>query len=123
MAGAHGGTLTEMVRPNAADRQAQAAIAATLGGAGFALPGTLLERRIRCGKPGCRCAADDAAGLHGPYYQWTRKVNGKTVTRLLSAAQMERYRDWFANARRIRELTGELEALSLEIAASTEDWG
>jgi hypothetical protein len=36
---------------------------------------------------------------------------------------MERYRDWFANARRIRELTGELEALSLEIAASTEDWG
>ncbi len=45
------------------------------------------------------------------------------MTRLLSAAQMERYRDWFANARRIRDLTGELEALSLEIAASTEDWG
>jgi hypothetical protein len=111
-----------MVRPNAADRQAQAAIAATLGGAGFALPGTLVERRIRCGKPGCRCSTDPSA-LHGPYYQWTRKVNGKTVTRLLSAAQMARYRGWFENARRIRELTGELEALSLEIAASTEDWG
>ncbi len=111
-----------MARPNAADRRAQAAIAAALGGAGFALPGTLVERRIRCGKPGCRCA-DDATGLHGPYYQWTRKVNGKTVTRLLSAGQMERYRDWFANARRIRELTGELEALSLEIAASTAGWG
>jgi len=122
MAGAHGGTLTEMVRPNAADRQAQAAIAAALGGAGFALPGSLAERRIRCGKPGCRCATDPTQ-LHGPYFSWTRKVNGRTVTRLLSAAQMERYRDWFANARRIRDLAGELEALSLEIAASSEDWG
>jgi hypothetical protein len=111
-----------MVRPNAADRQAQAAIAATLGTTGFALPGTLVERRIRCGKEGCRCAADPAQ-LHGPYFSWTRKINGKTVTRLLSAAQAERYRDWFANARRIRDLAGELEALSLAIAESTEDWG
>lgn len=111
-----------MVRPNAADRRAQTAIAAALGGVGFALPGTLVERRIRCGKPGCRCATDPSA-LHGPYFSWTRKVAGKTETRLLSAAQLERYRDWFANARRIRELTGELEALSLEIAESAEDWG
>ena len=105
-----------------ADRQAQSAITAALGEAGFALPRTLVERRIRCGKPGCRCAIDPAA-LHGPYFSWTRKVNGKTVTRPLSAAQAQRYRDWFANARRIRELTGELEALSLAIAESAEDWG
>jgi hypothetical protein len=111
-----------MARPNAADRRAQAAIAAALGGAGFALPGSLVERRIRCGKEGCRCAADPGQ-LHGPYFSWTRKVHGRTVTRLLSAAQLERYRDWFANARRIRDLTGELEALSLEIAESAEDWG
>ena len=111
-----------MVRPNAADRQAQAKIAAALGDIDFALPGTLVERRIRCGKPACRCATDPTA-LHGPYFSWTRKVNGKTVTRLLSAAQAERYRDWFANARRIRELAGELEALSLEIAESAEGWG
>ncbi len=111
-----------MARPNAADRRAQAAIVAGLATTGFALPGTLVERRIRCGKPGCRCAAD-VAQLHGPYFSWTRKVAGKTETRLLSAAQMERYRDWFANARRIRELTGELEALSLAIAESAEDWG
>lgn len=122
MADAQGGTLTAMARPNTADRQAQAKIAAALGEAGFALPGSLVERRIRCGKPACRCAVDPTA-LHGPYFSWTRKVNGKTVTRLLSAAQVERYRDWFANARRIRELAGELEALSLEIAVSAEDWG
>ncbi len=122
MADAHGGTLNEMARPNVADRRAQTEIAAALATSGFALPGTLVERRIRCGKPGCRCATDPAQ-LHGPYFSWTRKVAGKTETRLLSAEQMERYRDWFANARRIRELTGELETLSLAIAESTEDWG
>ena len=111
-----------MPRPTAADRAAQARIAAQLGSAGFALPGTILERRIRCGKRGCRCSADPPQ-LHGPYYQWTRKVNGKTETRLLSAAQMARYSSWFENARRIRTLASELEALSLDIAESAEDWG
>jgi len=122
MAGLQGGTLKAMARPDAADRQAQTEIAAALATTGFALPGTLVERRIRCGKPGCRCATDPAQ-LHGPYFSWTRKVAGKTETRLLTAEQLDRYRDWFANARRIRELTGELEALSLSIAESTEDWG
>ena len=111
-----------MARPSARDRARQERIAADLGSVGFAMPGTVLERRVRCGKKGCRCGADPPQ-LHGPYYQWTRKVAGKTETRLLSAAQMARYRDWFANARRIRALTGELEALSLEIAESAEDWG
>jgi hypothetical protein len=111
-----------MARPDAADQAAQARISAALGEAGFALPGSLVERRIRCGKPACRCASDPTA-LHGPYFSWTRKVNGKTVTRLLSAAQAARYREWFANARRMRELAAELEALSLEVAESAEGWG
>ena len=50
-------------------------------------------------------------------------MNGKTVTRLLSAAQMARYRGWFENAKLVRSLTSELESLSLDIAESVEDWG
>ncbi|MHB8295661.1 MAG: DUF6788 family protein [Acidimicrobiales bacterium] len=57
-----------------------------MGEAGFALPGTLLERRTTCGKVGCRCVPDPPQP-HGPFYQWTRKVGGKTVTRRLSAAR------------------------------------
>ncbi len=110
-----------MPRPNAKDRKAQARIAAALGSAGFALPGTILERQICCKKPGCRCTADPPQ-LHGPYYQWTRKINGKTKTVLLTAQQMQRYRSWFDNAKQIRELASELEALSLRIAESAEDW-
>jgi len=110
-----------MPRPNAQDRRTQATIAAQLGSAGFALPGTILVRRTSCKKPGCRCGADPPQ-LHGPYYQWTRKVGGKTVTRLLTEEQMERYGAWFDNAKRIRTLAGELEALSLDIANSAEGW-
>ena len=47
--------------------------------AGFALPGTLADRMTRCGRPNCRCHADPPR-LHGPYHQWTRKKDGKTVT-------------------------------------------
>jgi hypothetical protein len=116
------GEEVSMPRPSVRDRAAQAKIAAQLGSVGFALPGTIIERRIRCGKPGCRCAGDPPQ-LHGPYYQWTRKVNGRTETRLLSAAQMASYGSWFGNAKRIRTLTSELEALSLEVAESAEEWG
>ena len=87
----------------------------------YALPGTLLERHIRCNKTGCRCMADPPQ-LHGPYYQWTRKIDGKTRTTLLNQQQMNRYKPWFDNAKKLRALTADLEALSLDIANTTEGW-
>jgi hypothetical protein len=112
-----------MSRPNARDQRTHAEIAdgLTAAAAGYALPGTLLERHMRCNKAGCRCRADPPQ-LHGPYYQWTRKVDGKTRTTLLTAEQVERYRPWFDNAKKLRTLTADLEALSLEIANTSEDW-
>jgi len=88
---------------------------------GFALPGSVIERTMRCGKASCACKADPPR-LHGPYIQWTRKVAGKTVTRNLTAEQYRRYKPWFDNARRLRELVAELEALSLSTAARAEEW-
>jgi len=101
--------------------QARAAIQAALGQIGFTLPGSITIRRTRCGKPRCACKADPPA-LHGPYIQWTRTVNGKTVTRTLTQAQYETYASWFANARRLRTLADELEALSLQEIARAEGW-
>lgn len=80
-----------------------------------------MSRRRTCSEQGFQSALTGRSC--GIPVSWTRKVAGKTETRLLSAEQMERYRDWFANARRVRELTRELEALSLAIAESAEDWG
>jgi len=106
-------------RPTEDDQRQR--IVAALGQAGYALPGNVVTRQMRCGKPGCRCKADPPQ-LHGPYYQWTRKVGGKTITRWLSDEQLTRYEPWFTTARQVRELLTELEALSLRIAERAEGW-
>jgi hypothetical protein len=112
---------TENVSPTPAQRAQAARIAAAIAEIGFALPGTLTERPMRCGHPSCRCHADPPA-LHGPYHQWTRKVAGKTVTRFLSDDQLADYAGWFDNQRRLRALLAELEELSLAIVEADPRW-
>ena len=92
---------------------------AQLAAIDHALPGTINIATNRCGKPNCACHADPPR-LHGPYITWTRKVNGKTVTRRLTPEQLERYQPWFENNRRLRQLITELETLSLHAAEQAE---
>ena len=82
--------------------------------AGPALPGTLTVRSYACGKPACRCHRDPPV-LHGPYAEWTRKINGKTVTRLLTRAEVADWQPLFDNAKKIRALLAELQELTLQI--------
>jgi len=86
-------------------------LAARLARLGFAVPGSLTRRYTYCGKPGCRCQADPPRP-HGPYYQLTRKVAGKTITRRLTSAQATRYAEWIGNRREQRRLTAEMENIS-----------
>lgn len=96
-------------------------IVAKMAKIGFCLPGTVATRTSRCGNPRCACQADPDR-RHGPYHLWTRKVAGKTVTKTLNDDQAERYRSWFDNERRLRELFAELEQLSIVTMARAEDW-
>ena len=110
-----------MAQPGESRRQAPARSAQALAQIGYALPGSLVARRTACGKAGCRCQADPPV-LHGPYLSWTRTVAGKTVTRKLTADQQARYQAWFDNARRLRELVAQLEALSVAALEEAEGW-
>jgi hypothetical protein len=76
--------------------------------------GSVQRRFMPCGKSGCRCQANPPE-LHGPYYQWTRKVDGKTVTVRLTTEQAQLVREWVANARRIDGLLAALEVVSLRL--------
>jgi hypothetical protein len=78
---------------------------------GFAVAGTITERHTTCGKANCRCHADPPQ-RHGPYYQYSRKVAGKTVSRLITAEQAERYRQWIANRRTLDEITAAIDEIS-----------
>jgi hypothetical protein len=98
----------------AAQQAALGKITAGLAAAGLALPGTLTVRAYRCGKPNCRCHADPPR-LHGPCNEWTRKIDGKTVTRRLTDAELAGYQPLFDNARKLRSLLAELQDLTMAI--------
>ena len=76
--------------------------------------GTVLRRFVPCGRPGCRCQADPPQ-LHGPYYEWSRKVKGKTVTVRVTPEQARLLKQWIANARRLDEIVNEMQRLSERI--------
>jgi hypothetical protein len=103
-------------------RTTRIALAAQLAELDGLLPGSVVVRRMRCGKRRCACKADPPA-LHGPYIQWTRTVNGKTVSRFLTADQLTRYQTWFDNARRLKDLLAQLETASLHALEQAEKNG
>lgn len=80
---------------------------------GFHLKGSLIERFTRCSSAGCACHQDPPK-LHGPYWQWSTKIDGKTVTRRVREDQLSRYRAWMDKGQRVEELLRELQELSLE---------
>src|SRR5258708_35779982 len=103
----------EAVRVAASHRAEATKIAAELAAiarTGMVLPGSITERRTRCGHRNCACHADPPR-LHGPYWQWTRKVAARTVCRWLSPGQHHDDQAWIDNDRRLRELLARLEAL------------
>ncbi len=90
-------------------RQAARAIAQV----GFIRAGSVIRRATTCGTPGCRCHADPPR-LHGPYYQWTAKVGGKTVTRRLSEGEARLYKGWIANDRELRARIGQMRRVAAQ---------
>jgi len=96
-------------------------IVAELGQMGFTLPGSIVTRTVTCGRATCRCATDPDQ-RHGPYIQWSRTIKGRTVNKMLTVEQLERYQPWIDNSRRLRELAHHLETLSLEAMRTAEGW-
>jgi hypothetical protein len=78
---------------------------------GYICTGTLMSLSSRCGKPSCACHRNQKA-LHGPYLVWTRTVQGKTVTRSLSARQAERWKECIKNMRETERIIEQLKELS-----------
>ena len=95
--------------------RAYRALAAELASIGFISPGSVVVRYTTCGKAGCRCQGDPPR-RHGPYYQWSRAVAGKTVSRRLSESEAELYRGWLANRRRLEEIVARMEQVSAAAA-------
>ena len=71
-------------------------------------PGSISSPTRKCGKPGCHCAQPDDPG-HGPHFQLTQKVEGKTVTQNLPSTEaVRKAENEIAEYRRFQALSNEL---------------
>lgn len=95
----------------AAYQRSYHALAERVADIGFIAAGSITLRHNRCGKPNCRCHGDPPQ-LHGPYYQWTAKVDGKTVTRRLTANEASLYQEWIRNDRKLRALITQMRTVA-----------
>jgi hypothetical protein len=77
---------------------------------GLVLPGTITERTII----GQASKKQMDRKKYGPYYQWTRKVNGKTITVNLSKAQVDLFRKAIDNNRKSEEILSEMRRISIQ---------
>jgi hypothetical protein len=73
--------------------------------------GTVLKRRMKCGKAHCACASDPDK-RHGPYFELSYKANGKTVNVKLSPEATPLYKAASLQYRKLKTLLNRLEKLS-----------
>ena len=84
-------------------------------------PGSLVARYRRCGKPNCHCARPEDRG-HGPSFSLTRRVAGKTVTKIIPPGPaVDRTREQISEYRRLRSLVKELVEVSEQICQAKLD--
>src|SRR5512142_3491555 len=74
--------------------------------------GSVSENYRKCGKPNCACAAPGHPG-HGPQYNLTRTVEGRTRARHLKPGpELEKIRREVAEYGRFRDLVGQVTEVS-----------
>ncbi len=78
----------------------------------WVLQGTLLRQYKQCGKNNCRCH-QDKKHWHGPYWIWTRKEKGKTITKTLSQNQAKMVKKSLEEMKKINKLVEKWKILSL----------
>jgi hypothetical protein len=79
-----------------------------LGRVGDFRRGSLNESFRKCGKPNCACAAPDHPG-HGPQWNLTRTVEGRTRTvHLRPGPELDKARREVARYQRFKDLVGQV---------------
>ena len=77
-------------------------------------PGSMGPRFRKCGKSYCHCARDGSNG-HGPSWSLTRKVEGKTVTKIIPISAVEQTKEKLDEFHRFNETVGKLVETSVLI--------
>ena len=87
--------------------QHRAQLYARLAATGDFRPGSINATYRKCGKPNCACAQPGHPG-HGPRWLWTRSAGGRTRTRQLAAAEVDKVRAELAGYKEFSALAEEI---------------
>ncbi len=96
-------------------RRRHARLTAQMGKLGLVLQGTITQRTIERESP----EEPGKCRTYGPYYQWTYKQQGKTVTVNLTEAQATIYQEAIDEHRKLEKLLEDLRATSRWILDAT----
>ncbi|HUU36113.1 MAG TPA: DUF6788 family protein [Vicinamibacterales bacterium] len=80
-----------------------------------AIQGSILKRTIRRHDP----ARPGKTKAYGPYYQWTRKIAGRTAIQNLTAAQAKAYARAIRENRRLERIVADMRTTSLKLLELT----
>lgn len=81
---------------------------------GYICNGSIMSLYRKCGKPKCGCNENPEI-KHGPYYIWTRKEKGKTITRSLSEERFKRCQQCIKNYKKMEQIIEEMKKISIQI--------
>ena len=77
------------------------------------LRGSLMERYLTCGKPGCRCARGER---HGPvWYLSVTLDQAHRAGRTVASHQVEQVRRWIENYHRVKERLEKISEINREL--------
>ena len=77
------------------------------------LRGSLVERYVTCGNPGCKCARGKR---HGPMWYLTVTLGpGRTTGGIISAEHVERVRVWIENYHRLKDSLEKISEINREL--------
>ena len=86
-----------------------------LANLGPMLPGSISEQWNVCGTPGCRCKDPDNPKKHGPYYQLSFTVAGKSSSIFVKKADLPEVRKRIKRHQQFKLLTRDLLQAHVEL--------
>ena len=82
------------------------------------LPGSISQQFNVCGNPTCRCKDPKNPQRHGPYYQLSFTVNGRSSTRFIKPAELPEARRRIRRFKRFKLLNARLVEAYIALARS-----
>ena len=79
------------------------------------LPGSIRKQFNVCGKPGCKCKDPVSPAKHGPYYQLSFSVAGKSSSFFIKEKDLPEARRRIKRFKQFRQLTQELTQSNVDL--------